>query len=71
MVMTCFCNGAGDCYDESGQKDFCASGAINNFTSQLTKFQLQEENSTVLTKGLRYITYNFKKAHETECKCFS
>ncbi|KAG0558128.1 hypothetical protein M758_10G005900 [Ceratodon purpureus] len=44
-----------DCYDEHGNKGLCASGAINNFTSQLTKLQLQGHSRPLL-----------RKAHETE-----
>lgn len=54
-------NGAGDCYDEHGNKGFCASGAINNFTSQLTQFHLQQQSRPLLTKA---------RGTECECRCF-
>jgi len=53
-------NDAGDSYDKHGNKDFCASGAINNFTSQLTEFHLQQQSGPLLTK-----------ARGTKCECQS
>lgn len=49
----------GDCHDENGRQDYCASGAINNYTSQLTKFELPPPN--LITTKVR----------ETQCKCLS
>lgn len=51
-----------DCYDERGNKGFCASGAINNFTSQLTQFQLQAQSPRSLLRGAHQTEYNLTEA---------
>jgi len=50
-----------DCYDEYGNKGYCASGAINNFTSQLAQFHLQQKSRPLLTKA-RGTEYNLTEA---------
>lgn len=50
-----------DCHDQHGQKGFCASGAINNFTSQLTNYELPKASRPLLTKT-RASEYNLTEA---------
>ncbi|KAG0565827.1 hypothetical protein KC19_7G016800 [Ceratodon purpureus] len=50
-----------DCYDENGHKGYCASGAINNFTSQLTNYHLRESNPPLVTRALE-TEYNLTEA---------
>jgi len=49
-----------DCHDADGRQDYCASGAINNYTSQLTKFELPPPN--LITTKVRETQYNLTEA---------
>ncbi|CAM6021896.1 unnamed protein product [Sphagnum balticum] len=53
-----------DCHNEYGDKDMCVSGAINNFTSQLTSFQLPLDLATphLMTKHDHPNHYNLTEA---------
>jgi hypothetical protein len=51
-----------DCHDEHGNQGFCASGAINNFTAQLTQFHLQRQRSRPLLTTASQSEYNLTEA---------
>jgi hypothetical protein len=78
-LLVCVFFFLGDCHNEYGDKDMCVSGAINNFTSQLTSFQLpldlaapylmtkhDHPNHYNLTEAILFLAHFVGDIHQTQ-----